>query len=264
MINLCVCGDPKCSIKYGECHCGCGSATKIETQTRKIPGHIKGKPVKFKNGHWIGSGRRIDFSDAAPFKIDGMYCKIIQLTKGQYTIVWESDHKWLTTMRWSAAWNKSTKSFYAVTNIAVDDEYRSERMHRMILGLKSNDPLEGDHANNATLDNRRTNIRTANKFQSSNNRRRRKDNESGFKGVSWHDTMKKWRVRISVDGIPLHVGWFDTLQDGHDAYRSAADKFHKNYANHGRLVVSSAGSDEEKQFAAGELSAILDVQDGEE
>lgn len=38
-------------IPYGFCHCGCGQKTSIAKTTRRLYGHVKGQPVRFKVGH---------------------------------------------------------------------------------------------------------------------------------------------------------------------------------------------------------------------
>ena len=62
---------------------------------------------------------------------------------------------------------------------------------------------------------------------------------SPYKGVSWMrqatDTTKKpWRSFLNRKGLKqLHLGMFATEEEAHAAYCTAADKYHKEYANHG-------------------------------
>jgi hypothetical protein len=58
------------------------------------------------------------------------------------------------------------------------------RMHRVILGLGNDDPLDPDHINHDRIDNRRSNLRPVN--QSENNANRQKTRgTSRYKGVYW-------------------------------------------------------------------------------
>lgn len=53
-----------------------------------------------------------------------------------------------------------------------------------------------DHINMDKLDNRITNLREANKSQNAQNSKKRIDNTSGTKGVSYNITNKAWQVQI--------------------------------------------------------------------
>ena len=88
---------------------------------------------------------------------------------------------------------------------------------------------EIDHVNGNPSDNRLFNIREASRSQNERNKGIRRNNTSGYSGVSPHSQMKKWVASITVDGVQKHLGVFDTVTDAHDAYRSAARNFHQEY-----------------------------------
>jgi hypothetical protein len=49
------------------------------------------------------------------------------------------------------------------------------------------------------------------------------------------DTMlksreKKWVSRIVVDGKQIHIGYFKDLLTASESYKSAADKYHREFA----------------------------------
>ena len=111
----CVCGLLDCGIPFGECHCGCGGKTNIAVSTDREAGRFIGLPFKFIRGH--SSIIRPIIDDAVPFKIEGVYCRLIPLTQGQYAIVWESDYRWLMQWKWFAYWSPKTKTFYAIRNV---------------------------------------------------------------------------------------------------------------------------------------------------
>ena len=93
-------------IEFGYCHCGCGQRTSTAQKTFPKRGIIKGFPNNFIESHNRNVVRRIDFSDAVPFKVDGEYCKLVPLTKGQFAIVLESRFHELNKFRWFANWNR--------------------------------------------------------------------------------------------------------------------------------------------------------------
>lgn len=94
----------------------------------------------------------------------------------------------------------------------------------------SQPPDELDHINGNPSDNRIANLRPATRSQNNQNTRRRCDNKSGFKGVSWITARGKWRAEIKADGRVLHLGYFQTREEAHAAYMTAAEKFFGEFA----------------------------------
>ena len=102
-------------------------------------------------------------------------------------------------------------------------------MHRLIMGAPEN--KEVDHINGDRFDNRRENLRLCNSSQNKCNRGPRKDNQSGFKGVSWHPQRKKWTARIkSPYGKYLHLGLYSSKLEAAEAYNKAAIEKHGTFA----------------------------------
>jgi hypothetical protein len=57
------------------------------------------------------------------------------------------------------------------------------------------------------------NCRWATKTEQCRNRRTFSSNSSGFPGVNYNQSLKKWHARIAVDKVRLHLGFFDKLED---------------------------------------------------
>lgn len=79
-----------------------------------------------------------------------------------------------------------------------------------------------DHANGDPSDNRIANLRQATVSQNAANKRRPATNSSGYKGVCWNKSSKKWQAGIKVNGRSFHLGLFATPEDAHEAYLTAA------------------------------------------
>lgn len=75
-----------------------------------------------------------------------------------------------------------------------------------------------DHINRDRADNKIANLREATHRQQRGNTRLRKDNKSGFKGVSFSCVMKKWHTQIGT----RTVGFYTTKEEAAEAYRVAA------------------------------------------
>lgn len=60
-----------------------------------------------------------------------------------------------------------------------------------------------------------------------------KNNSSGFKGVSFDVSREKWTAKIMVDRKTINLGRFNSPEDAHEAYCSAARKYFGEFANSG-------------------------------
>lgn len=231
IVAACICGKPDCPIRYGLCHCECEGATPIATITSRRAGNIKGQPQRYIMGHQLRHDRPC-FDDAAPFKIEGVYCKLIPLTKGQFAIVDEADYARLASRDWFAWWNPSTKTYYAErTQFLGNNKKINVFMHRQILELEKGDRRLSDHENGATLDNRRRNLRIANRMQNGANSKLRSNNKSGYKGVSWDKRGNLWVARIQVNRRTIHLGSFESKEAAAAAYRAAALLYFGEFAS---------------------------------
>ena len=79
-----------------------------------------------------------------------------------------------------------------------------------------------DHINGDTSDNRLANLREATNYENQHNQGRRKNNTSGYKGVSWDKSMNKWEAYITKDYKKVHLGYFDTTEEAFKAYTEEA------------------------------------------
>lgn len=223
----CYCGKPDCKIPYGLCHCGCKGKTKISTITHSQHKWIKGQPILYICGH--NRWPRPKLEDAIPFKIDGVYCRLIPLTKGFYAIVDAADYEWLMQWKWTAVEKKC--GIYATRGTSRNSKRKVIYMHRQILGLTEGDVSEGDHIETGeTLDNRRLNLRPASHDQNCHNTRVSKANKSGRKGVYWSKRIQKWCVMIRVKGKRIWLGAYVSFEEACAVREAAELKYHGEFA----------------------------------
>ena len=151
--------------------------------------------------------------------------KKILTSNGEWTLV--SDEDWLFLVGFSWSVNGDGYACRRVNNKVL-------RMHRVIaerMGLDCSNEI--DHINGIPLDNQRENLRTATHRQNLCNSKRRGDNKSGIKGVHWDKAKQKWLASISVNGESTYLGRFDIKEAAAFAYKIAAKKYHKEFANTG-------------------------------
>lgn len=149
----------------------------------------------------------------------------ILLTQDQITRVDSEDYLRSVQFKWHAQWIERAQCFYACR--AVRDEFGKQQslpLAHFIMGLEWSDPRIVDHISRDTLDNRKANLRVGNQTLNIANQRIRKDNTSGYKGVSRHSQSPLWRVGIRAYGKLYHLGVFplDKLEEAARAYDKAA------------------------------------------
>jgi len=169
--------------------------------------------------------------DAKPFKIEGVYCRLIPLSHGFHTIVDAADYEWLMQWKWFC-WKSKEGNCYARRGDRGRFGFQIQiLMQREILGLGYGDRRIGDHIDcGSTLDNRRGNIRIADYSESSANQRKRR-NAKWLKGV-YHSNRgkKRWKAAIQWRYMRIPLGDFHTEQEAHAAYCEAALKYHGKFA----------------------------------
>lgn len=101
------------------------------------------------------------------------------------------------------------------------------RLHRFIL-----DEPDGvvDHINGDCLDNRKSNLRICEQRQNTMNRGAQKNNESGYKGVSYNKGMKGYYAQLSNGGRRYYVGYFGTPEEAAVEYDKLALKHFGEFA----------------------------------
>jgi len=137
-----------------------------------------------------------------------------------------------------------TKEGYAQTKIYIkgsrkkfgSQRYKTIQMHRLIMGAKEGQVV--DHINRNRLDNRRNNLRFCDYFIHTKNSDKKSSNKSGYKGVHYHKSTKKWRAQTMMHGERRELGLFDNPIEAAIAYDNAnreryGDSIYLNFRNGG-------------------------------
>ncbi len=111
---------------------------------------------------------------------------------------------------------------------------RRVRAHHIAWAIQTGDwppdEMDMDHINGDRSDNRWINLRLASRSQNNMNQKRRSDNRSGCKGVSWRADTEKWHARITVKGRVILLGNFTDKAQAIAARRAAEPIYHEQFA----------------------------------
>jgi hypothetical protein len=145
----------------------------------------------------------------------------VPLTQGLVSIIDTEDLPLIEGFTWYAA------NGYAKSRIVVEQVIKIVAMHRLITNATLG--LEVDHINGNKLDNRKINLRLVTRQQNALNLSLAKNNKSGFKGVSWCNSSRKWKATIAYARQRYHLGFFNTPEAAYAAYRMASKRLHGEF-----------------------------------
>jgi hypothetical protein len=123
-----------------------------------------------------------------------------------------------------AGWDKDGYRQIAINN----KKFYSHRLAWLYMTGKM--PREIDHIDMDKSNNKFANLREVTSVQNQLNRRKHRDNKSGYKGVFFSSQKRKWQARIAVNKKDFHLGFFKTPELAHAAYCKAAKKYHGEFA----------------------------------
>jgi len=97
-------------------------------------------------------------------------------------------------------------------------------LHRFIKGNPYK--LHIDHLNWNKNDNRKCNLKIVTQYENNQNYNP-KSNKYGRLGIDWYKFYNKWRVRITIYGKVIHLGYFKNLKDAIKARINVEKKYNK-------------------------------------
>lgn len=88
-----------------------------------------------------------------------------------------------------------------------------------------------DHINKIRTDNRIENLRLATRSENNYNSKIRKDNTTGFKGVSYMKNYGKYSAEASINKKRFRLGYFDTPEEASEIYINFCKNKHGEFFN---------------------------------
>ena len=116
--------------------------------------------------------------------------------------------------------------------LSRDGKQYSRRTHRLVAEAFIPNPdskPECDHIDRDALNNAVANLRWVGRAENSWNQGVRKNNTSGFRGVSWCKEKKRWCARIRASGKKVSLGAFLTAEEASAAYEAKAVELRGEY-----------------------------------
>jgi len=105
-------------------------------------------------------------------------------------------------------------------------------LHRIIHERISpnENPDQVDHKDRNTLNCARANLRAATVSQNNANHEIRKDSQTGYKGVTFHNRNKNYVAYIRYNKQRIHLGSFKTPEEAALAYNQSAKRLFGEFA----------------------------------
>lgn len=166
---------------------------------------------------------------------------ILTLTKGYVAIVDADDFVELSQHKWTAVvTGKHVKRVYAYRRASWDNALRRWRetiwLHRAVLNAPAG--FDVDHLSGDTLDNRRSNLRLADRSQNLANNRRALG-KTGLRGVTATCSGEKLPFKAMCRG--KYLGTFETAELAAAAYDERAAKEFGEFAKLNSPIVARMG-----------------------
>jgi hypothetical protein len=158
--------------------------------------------------------------------------KEIPLTNGQVAVVDDEDYLRASQHGWYALKHRGygETTYLAMTSIKdAAGVWTPISLHRFLLDARPGD--EVDHRDLNPLNCQRHNLRFATRAQNAQNRRKFKNNQSGYKGVYKRNNRRNaFRAQITCNGVQRCIGSFPTALDAARAYDREALRLHGEFA----------------------------------
>lgn len=124
------------------------------------------------------------------------------------------------------------KGYHTVSLSDENKTLKTLRIHRLVaetfLENLQNKPVI-DHIDSNKLNNNVTNLRYATLSENGMNKQINSNNTSGVKGVRYEN--KKWRATIEIDGVKIHIGYYNTMEEAKQARINRANQAFGEFVN---------------------------------
>lgn len=122
-------------------------------------------------------------------------------------IVDDQDYEELSKHKWFASHGYAVRSAPKINGKRTGLIW----MHREI--NKPGEGLSVDHIDGNPLNNTRTNLRSCTLAENQWNRKKPKNNTTGYKNISWHKKRQRFGVAYRLNGKVIWIGTYKTMDE---------------------------------------------------
>lgn len=151
----------------------------------------------------------------------------VALDKGHFACIDVDTAPLAQDLLWHAVKDRKSGRMYPATHRLVDGKTEFLSMRTLVLGGK---PKTAYAVNGNNLDCRVANLRNVSKAQSSWRNAKRSNNTSGYTGVSWSTTKKRFLASIRTNDVTERLGSFKTVEEAAAAVDRAAVRLRGEFA----------------------------------
>jgi hypothetical protein len=142
--------------------------------------------------------------------------KSIALTQNKFTLIDDEDFDRVSKYKWYARKDSKTNTWYAMRNYRTYGVHKTILLHRFITDAPK--WFDVDHKDRNGLNNQKGNLDVCEHSKNMMNRSKQKNNKSGYKGVTYHKTNKRFQATITFNGKQKHLGYYNTALEASKAY----------------------------------------------
>ena len=128
--------------------------------------------------------------------------------------------------------NPGNNRVYKLINLYKNGIGKTFRVHRLVAKAFLENPdkkPDVDHIDQNPTNNNAKNLRWATSKNNQYNQGKRKDNSSGFKGVTFQKSRQKYCAKISINGKSKHLGLFESAEEAGQVYDAKAKQIHGEF-----------------------------------
>lgn len=107
-------------------------------------------------------------------------------------------------------------------------------LHRLVMGNPTGKDI--DHIRHNKYDNRKSSLRICEHQQNSMNCKIKKNNTSGYSGISYSKDRNKWRAQIGYKNQRILIGYYDNKDDAVEARRLYEENLFKEWSYKNSMI----------------------------
>jgi hypothetical protein len=122
---------------------------------------------------------------------------------------------------------------YLHLDLCKNGKPKKHKVHRLVAQyflLNADEKLFVDHIDGNTLNNHVSNLRFATKQENNRNRTMSSKNTTGFKGVCYNKSKKRYQANITINGKLKHLGYYKTAEEASESYQETAQRLFGEFA----------------------------------